>query len=681
MVKTADPINKLTVQELKKFIKMYKKEKNLQGMKKAELREHLKHLIGNGKIKPKHKHEVREGGGLWDYVKTGYNKVKDIITKPFVYGSHSYSFLPSTQKMLNKYGDIKIKEIKACRTPVTKVLQKIINLISLGKFKQGIDKTPYDDVYHLYLQITLDNNKVLVVEKNDNINISDKITHKPNTEIIDVPMNGKSLTVNEMLATCLNTIGQDDFFLYDGLRGRNCQNFVVNCLKSSGLGNQSNYDWILQDLTEVNKALDESNLGHSTRTIVTGVTTLGSNVARLKEKIGLGKNKEDTKIYYLKQFILHLDPTADVDGKSKEELLKLVNDMRHLNGSGLMDIVNDLLGKLLFKGTKSAYNNAVKEYQKHEPARQNKAIEQKHKQDEAHKKADTRKGGNGASRTIVTRNGKKINPYTDKPFASVEEYQEFFKKRQDDSKKEQKAFKERNEQLRNDATKAYREYYEKLVDYLYKFGYRGRQGTELGKENSQWAENFIRLYCKDHDVSFDFDKRNKEFRFFRTPKQELKYQFLKQYGYNENFQTPREFEIDMFKQNKVILNYNPDVPPNDRYSWKKTTKGMIDTISEVPFLEKGLDLVLSKIGSEIGIGDNMPKTREITTAIDNNAFGTRTNEQIDNALNATRQDNLYRNAAVSAYNTGEQGQSYSRGRGKTSAILFTGLSMKKSGKK
>jgi len=269
-------LRKLKVNEIKELIKMYKKERNIGGLKKHELIEHFHHLHGNGKLKPKYRH--LQGAGIFDFIKNVGKKALNIIKSPFDKAPEKYT--KSTKKCLDEDGNVQITSIQAKRTPVVKVLTKVIDVVTRGKFSANND---YDKLYHLALICGLADGKSLVVEKNEVINISRSYKMTKDTESIDIPLNGKNITVNQMLENALKKVGSEQFYLYDPVRGANCQNFVIDCLKSSSLGSETDYKWIFQDMGKIN-----DNLSHTEKTIMTGVTSLGANFKHFGEKLGLG---------------------------------------------------------------------------------------------------------------------------------------------------------------------------------------------------------------------------------------------------------------------------------------------------------------------------------------------------------------------------------------------------------
>ena len=155
----------------------------------------------------KKKHKKLEGAGLLDFIKKPFDKAPEKYTK-------------STAENIENYGNFKIISMQAKRTPVLKVLRKAINVVTSGKFEKNNN---FDDLYHLALICQLENGVSIVIEKNETIKISRSYKMTKDTETIDIPMNNVTITVNELLDNCLRNIGSEDFFLYDAIRGRNCQ--------------------------------------------------------------------------------------------------------------------------------------------------------------------------------------------------------------------------------------------------------------------------------------------------------------------------------------------------------------------------------------------------------------------------------------------------------------------------
>jgi hypothetical protein len=172
--------------ELKDIIKRYHKEGAYSHLKKNELTAYVKNLMENGKIKCHKKHrrnqckctpEELEGAGIFDFFRSPKESYNNVSTRT-----------------LNQFGPNFITQIEVMRTPIFKVLDKAINFISFGKWNQLKNKYNYDSLFHLCLIATLAGNRKISIEKNANVDIHPQVSIKPNSEVLNVPLNGRNIT-------------------------------------------------------------------------------------------------------------------------------------------------------------------------------------------------------------------------------------------------------------------------------------------------------------------------------------------------------------------------------------------------------------------------------------------------------------------------------------------------------
>ena len=76
----------------------------------------------------------------------------------------------SAQQVIDTAGDKTIKKIFVKRSPVPKLLTGALSAFSLGKFGKRMYKN-FDELFHLYCELVLENGKTILVEKNERINI------------------------------------------------------------------------------------------------------------------------------------------------------------------------------------------------------------------------------------------------------------------------------------------------------------------------------------------------------------------------------------------------------------------------------------------------------------------------------------------------------------------------------
>jgi hypothetical protein len=190
------------------------------------------------------------------------------------------SLKSSSQKALNQYGNYNIKRIQIYRTPVNKMINKFLKVISFGKF----NKNSYDDLFHLAFIATVDTpqgDKNIVVEKNATINISTSYDTNEKTEVLDVPLNNKQLNLKTMMENTLNKVGNKRFYLYDAFNrdnaknGGNCQQFIMDILTSNNLSNPKIKEFVFQPLESLVE--DLGSVGKSViPTVARAITDIGA---------------------------------------------------------------------------------------------------------------------------------------------------------------------------------------------------------------------------------------------------------------------------------------------------------------------------------------------------------------------------------------------------------------------
>ena len=75
-------------------------------------------------------------------------------------------------RLIKQYGDKRVMQVTILRKPVQGGVQKLLNLITLGGFNRAKNEMKYDEVYHLYVNMTLDNGQTIGIEKNQRVNVA-----------------------------------------------------------------------------------------------------------------------------------------------------------------------------------------------------------------------------------------------------------------------------------------------------------------------------------------------------------------------------------------------------------------------------------------------------------------------------------------------------------------------------
>ena len=171
--------------------------------------------------------------------------------------------------VLSRYGDVPIKSIMVCRSPVQQTVQEAMNLVSLGAFKKRLSRQSYDEIYHLFALITLEDGTVLTLDKQAILTL--KVGNKNYQDSINVSQPFTNL--NEMLEKTKSSMGNDAFFGYNA-KSNNCQVFLFQFLQANGKATPQLRSFIVQDVD----SLFDDNLEYFSKL----VTDLGSKVSTIQ---------------------------------------------------------------------------------------------------------------------------------------------------------------------------------------------------------------------------------------------------------------------------------------------------------------------------------------------------------------------------------------------------------------
>ena len=136
--------------------------------------------------------------------------------------SYLTSFKPKSKATLERIGNLPISHIQVQRFPIA-TYETIGNYVSSGAIDEFKSKHGYDQLYHMRMVCRI-NDRLFVVQKNEDVDITDIYTQKQHTEVKDVQMNNQQITLNEMIDKTIQRIGAQKFFLYNAFTF-NCQNF------------------------------------------------------------------------------------------------------------------------------------------------------------------------------------------------------------------------------------------------------------------------------------------------------------------------------------------------------------------------------------------------------------------------------------------------------------------------
>ena len=154
---------------------------------------------------------------------------------------------PRIRKWLQNKGHMKITDIAVGRAPVQSYISNTLNFLTAGRFKKSLQELDYEDVFHLFLYITLDNGFTYKIEKNEVVSLKKIKKYKVREGDLSIDMsevNGE-LTLSEFMKNGEEFQGID-FWNYSP-KNNNCQRFVFSLLSGNGMMTEDRKDYIVQD--------------------------------------------------------------------------------------------------------------------------------------------------------------------------------------------------------------------------------------------------------------------------------------------------------------------------------------------------------------------------------------------------------------------------------------------------
>jgi len=191
------------------------------------------------KLKKPKKKKVRrvKGSGFHDIINKVRGKVASILTKRPI----------SVNKLLKSYGDNTITKVNVCRQPLTLAIKYALDLLSRGDISKTVEEKGYDNVYHLYCIVTLNNGTKVRMDKNQRVAIEVNPGPLRKDAVCKSVTLPRSTTLEEFIDRG-EKLGNEwgSFWRYSGW-DNNCQKFIRALLNASGV---TSLDDFIQQETE-----------------------------------------------------------------------------------------------------------------------------------------------------------------------------------------------------------------------------------------------------------------------------------------------------------------------------------------------------------------------------------------------------------------------------------------------
>lgn len=148
---------------------------------------------------------------------------------------------------LKLHGNKYIRRIIVSRIPVSAKIQFIANLVSNGGWTANMKKLNYDDVYHLFMIVELDDGLLFKIEKNSRVDIT---VGKRTLGDTMINIDNIENTLNDMFEFSERLYGLERIYRYDPFK-TNCQVLLVDLLSSIDKITPQLKTYIMQNATSL----------------------------------------------------------------------------------------------------------------------------------------------------------------------------------------------------------------------------------------------------------------------------------------------------------------------------------------------------------------------------------------------------------------------------------------------
>jgi len=162
---------------------------------------------------------------------------------------------PKGRKLLETHGNKRIVQITLFRQPISKALEVLGNILSLGKWDSVKKQLHYDSMFHLGMILELQDGKILTTEKNQTPELNNNITYNRQAQFKNVPLKGKRITLTQFFSDGFKFHGES-VYSYNASTA-NCQIYVCKMLQGNGLCSPEIEKWVKQDALIVMKTLPD----------------------------------------------------------------------------------------------------------------------------------------------------------------------------------------------------------------------------------------------------------------------------------------------------------------------------------------------------------------------------------------------------------------------------------------
>ena len=139
----------------------------------------------------------------------------------------------SVSHFMKKYPKAKIREFRVCRKPIQSQYTKLLNVWTKGNVQRVKKKYDYDDIFHLYGFLIMDNGKKFYIEKNEIVIMKEYQGRIPEEDLdCEIRRDFTPMNIVEFIKKAEKTYA--NLYLYSATHD-NCQRFMRHMARTLGI--------------------------------------------------------------------------------------------------------------------------------------------------------------------------------------------------------------------------------------------------------------------------------------------------------------------------------------------------------------------------------------------------------------------------------------------------------------
>jgi hypothetical protein len=169
-----------------------------------------------------HQHDM-EGDGIFEFIGDKVKKFKTAL----------YGRPKVLNDVMESTKGVPVVGISVCRKEIPSTISKLLNILSFGMLKKKMQALGYDKLFHLYSVFHLSDGRIILIEKNERVVVSQNPKEREGAECTAIKKMSDGKDIKSYIEI-LEAADVKDIYKYASF-STNCQHFQRNLLNTNGI--------------------------------------------------------------------------------------------------------------------------------------------------------------------------------------------------------------------------------------------------------------------------------------------------------------------------------------------------------------------------------------------------------------------------------------------------------------